>query len=55
VHWREREHEAAYEAVAADPAAMATLTQCGFGQILSVSIHARATKATECLGRVLAS
>jgi hypothetical protein len=29
VHWREREHEAAYEAVATDPAVMATLTQCG--------------------------
>jgi hypothetical protein len=29
VHWREREHEAAYEAVAADPAVMAILTQCG--------------------------
>jgi hypothetical protein len=29
VHWREREHEAAYEAVVADPAVMATLTQCG--------------------------
>jgi hypothetical protein len=29
VHWREREHEAVYEAVATDPAAMATLTQCG--------------------------
>jgi hypothetical protein len=29
VHWREREHEAAYEVVAADPNVMATLTQCG--------------------------
>jgi hypothetical protein len=29
VHWREREHEAANEAVAADPNVMATLTQCG--------------------------
>jgi hypothetical protein len=55
VHWREREHEAAYEAVAADPAVMATLTQMWVDQIFFVSIHARATKATECLGRVLAS
>jgi hypothetical protein len=29
VHWREREHEAANEAVAADPNVMAALTQCG--------------------------
>jgi hypothetical protein len=29
VHWREREHEAANEAVAADPVVMAALTQCG--------------------------
>ena len=29
VHWREREHEAANEAVAADPNVMAVLTQCG--------------------------
>jgi hypothetical protein len=29
VHWREREHEAAFEAVAADPNVMAALTQCG--------------------------
>jgi hypothetical protein len=29
VHWREREHEAANEAVAADPDVMAALTQCG--------------------------
>jgi hypothetical protein len=29
VHWREREHEAANEAVAADPNVMAMLTQCG--------------------------
>jgi hypothetical protein len=29
VHWREREHEAANEAAAADPNVMAALTQCG--------------------------
>jgi hypothetical protein len=29
IHWREREHEAANEAVAADPNVMAVLTQCG--------------------------
>jgi hypothetical protein len=29
VHWREREHEVANEAVAADPNVMAALTQCG--------------------------
>ena len=29
MHWREREHEAAFEAVAADPNVMAALTQCG--------------------------
>jgi hypothetical protein len=29
VHWREREHEAANEAVAADSNVMAALTQCG--------------------------
>jgi hypothetical protein len=29
VHWREREHEASNEAVAANPNVMATLTQCG--------------------------
>jgi hypothetical protein len=29
VHWREREHEAANEAVAADPNVMVVLTQCG--------------------------
>jgi hypothetical protein len=29
VHWREREHEAANEAVAADSNVMAMLTQCG--------------------------
>jgi hypothetical protein len=29
VHWREREHEAANEAAAADPNIMAALTQCG--------------------------
>ena len=28
MHWREREHEAANEAVAADPNVMAMLTQC---------------------------
>lgn len=29
VQWREREHEAANEAVAADPNVMAVLSQCG--------------------------
>ena len=29
VQWREREHEAANELVAADPNVMAVLTQCG--------------------------
>jgi hypothetical protein len=29
VHWTEREHEAAIEAVAADPNVMVVLTQCG--------------------------
>jgi hypothetical protein len=49
VHWREREHEAAYEVVADDPAVMATLTQCGLVKFLPMSVYARTTKAAECL------
>jgi hypothetical protein len=42
VHWRKREHEAAYEAVAADPAVMATLTQFGLVKFfLSPFMHAQ--------------
>ena len=42
VHWREREHEAAYEAVAADPNVMATLTQCGIVKLfLCPFMHAQ--------------
>jgi hypothetical protein len=42
VHWREREHEAAYEAVAADPAVMATLMQCGLVKFfLCLFMHAQ--------------
>jgi hypothetical protein len=50
VHWREREHEAANEAVAADPNVMVVLTQCGLVKFFLVSIYARSTQATECLG-----
>jgi hypothetical protein len=42
VHWREREHEAAYEAVVADPVVMATLTQCGLVKLfLCPFMHAQ--------------
>jgi hypothetical protein len=49
VQWREREHEASNELVAADPNVVAVLTQCGLVKFFLCPFMC-ATKATECLG-----